>query len=73
MWEIAAGMIRLQTPRLSDVKMSGRQVLGDGQLDAATICHGKVILYNAFAKGLLAYNLGPAAKHALVLLAVGGD
>ena len=41
--------------------MPRRQVLGNGQLDATSICHGKIILYNTFAKGLLTYNFCPAA------------
>lgn len=65
MRKVAAGMIRLETPRLCDIKMSGRQVLGNGQLDAASIYHGKIILYNTFAKGLFTYNFRPAGKHSI--------
>lgn len=64
MGEVTAGVVGLQAPRLSDVKMSGSQILGNSQFDAAAIRHGKVVLYNAFAEGLLTHNLCPAAEHA---------
>ena len=45
--------------------MSRGQVLGYGQLDTAAICHGEIVLYDAFTKCLLTHNLSPA-KHSVM-------
>ena len=37
----------------------GRQVLGDGDLDAAVVIDGEVVLHHALAEGLLAHQLRP--------------